>query len=57
MDFIVEKAAELGVTELWPMLCARSVVHAPGAERIARWRRLATAAAKQSLAPQTLGTP
>ncbi len=25
MDFIVEKAAELGVTELWPMLCARSV--------------------------------
>jgi 16S rRNA (uracil1498-N3)-methyltransferase len=54
MDFIVEKAAELGVTELWPMLCARSVVHASGAERIARWRRLATAAAKQSLAPQTL---
>ncbi|HLX38475.1 MAG TPA: RsmE family RNA methyltransferase, partial [Candidatus Binataceae bacterium] len=21
MDFMVEKAAELGVTELWPMLC------------------------------------
>jgi 16S rRNA (uracil1498-N3)-methyltransferase len=54
MDFIVEKAAELGVTELWPMLCARSVVHASGAERIARWRRLATAAAKQSLAPRAL---
>ena len=54
MDFIVEKAAELGVTELWPMLCARSVVRAPGAERIGRWRRLAIAAAKQSLAPSAL---
>jgi 16S rRNA (uracil1498-N3)-methyltransferase len=54
MDFIVEKAAELGVTELWPMLCARSVVRAPGAERIERWRRLATAAAKQSLAPAAM---
>lgn len=50
MDFVVEKAAELGVTELWPVLCARSVVRAPGAERIGRWRRLALAAAKQSLA-------
>jgi 16S rRNA (uracil1498-N3)-methyltransferase len=54
MDFIVEKAAELGVTELWPMLCARNVVNTPGAERISRWRRLATAAAKQSLALTTL---
>lgn len=54
MDFMVEKAAELGVTELWPMLCARSVVRAPGLERLARWRRLATAAAKQSLAPAAL---
>ena len=54
MDFIVEKAAELGVTELWPMLCARSVVRAPGLERISRWRRLAIAAAKQSLAPTAL---
>jgi len=54
MDFMVEKAAELGVTELWPMLCARSVVRAPGLERISRWRRLAMAAAKQSLAPAAL---
>ena len=54
MDFVVEKAAELGVTELWPMLCARSVVGAPGAERIGRWRRLAIAAAKQSLAATAL---
>jgi 16S rRNA (uracil1498-N3)-methyltransferase len=54
MDFLVEKAAELGATELWPMLCARGVVRAPGEERIARWRRLATAAAKQSFAPRSL---
>lgn len=51
MDFIIEKAAELGVTELWPLLCARGVAQAPGAERIGRWRRLAMAAAKQSLTP------
>jgi len=54
MDFVVEKAAELGVTELWPMLCERSVIRSPGIERILRWRRLATAAAKQSLAPKAL---
>ena len=54
MDVMVEKAAELGVSELWPMLCARSVVRAPGSERIGRWRRLATAAAKQSFAPAVL---
>lgn len=50
MDFLVEKAAELGAAELWPILCARGVMHTVGAERLARWRRLATAAAKQSLA-------
>lgn len=51
MDFLVEKAAELGVTELWPVMCARGVVRAPGEERLARWRRLAAAATKQSLSP------
>ncbi len=50
MDFLVEKAAELGATELWPIVCARGLVRAPGAERHARWNRLAIAAAKQSLA-------
>jgi 16S rRNA (uracil1498-N3)-methyltransferase len=49
MDFIVEKAAELGATELWPIICRRSVGKAPGDERVMRWRRLATAASKQSL--------
>lgn len=48
MDFVVEKAAELGASELWPLVCARGLVRSPGAERLARWRRLALAAAKQS---------
>jgi len=54
MDFIVEKAAELGATELWPILCARGVARAPGAERLERWRRIALSAAKQSLAPVSM---
>lgn len=52
MDFLVEKAAELGAAELWPVLSARGVMREVGGERLARWRRLATAAAKQSLAPR-----
>jgi 16S rRNA (uracil1498-N3)-methyltransferase len=54
MDFMVEKAAELGAIELWPLLCARGIVRIPGTERLARWRRLALAAAKQSLAPRPM---
>ena len=48
MDFLVEKAAELGASELWPLVCARGLVRSPGEERLARWGRLAHAAAKQS---------
>ena len=51
MDFLVEKAAELGASELWPLICARGLVRSPGAERLARWGRLALAAAKQSHSP------
>jgi 16S rRNA (uracil1498-N3)-methyltransferase len=54
MDFIVEKAAELGASELWPLVCARGLVRSPGAERIARWRRLAISAAKQSQSASTM---
>ena len=50
MDFLVEKAAELAATELWPIVCARTVGKVPGREKILRWQRLAGAAAKQSLA-------
>jgi 16S rRNA (uracil1498-N3)-methyltransferase len=54
MDFIVEKAAELGASELWPLVCARGLVRSPGAERIARWRRIALSAAKQSQSVSTM---
>jgi 16S rRNA (uracil1498-N3)-methyltransferase len=59
MDFIVEKAAELGASELWPIVSTRGLVRAPGEERLARWSRLAIAAAKQSLAtaPMTIRAP
>ena len=50
MDYLVEKAAELGASVLIPLVTERSVVREPGLERTARWRRLAAAAAKQSLA-------
>ncbi|MGH8675566.1 MAG: RsmE family RNA methyltransferase [Burkholderiales bacterium] len=54
MDLLVEKAAELGATELWPVVSARSVARASGLQRIERWRRLAAAAAKQSLSSQPM---
>jgi 16S rRNA (uracil1498-N3)-methyltransferase len=54
MDFLIEKAAELGTSALWPLECARAVVREPGKERLARWQRLAIAAAKQSLAPRPM---
>jgi len=49
MDLLIEKAAELGAAEFWPLRCARSVVREPGSERWERWRRISLAAAKQSL--------
>jgi 16S rRNA (uracil1498-N3)-methyltransferase len=59
MDVMVEKAAELGATELWPVICARGLVREPGAARLARWRRLALAASKQSLVapPMSVAEP
>ena len=54
MDFIVEKAAELGASELWPLVTARGLVRSPGAERIARWHRLALSAAKQCQSPSAM---
>jgi 16S rRNA (uracil1498-N3)-methyltransferase len=49
MDFLVEKACELGATELWLLITARSVLHSPSIDRRERWQRLADAASKQSL--------
>jgi 16S rRNA (uracil1498-N3)-methyltransferase len=54
MDLAIEKAVELGASEVWPLVCARCVVRDPGQERLLRWRRLATAASKQSRAAQAV---
>ena len=51
MDFIVQKAVELGAGAIYPVLAERSIVRLqPGqlAEKSARWRRIALNAARQS---------
>ena len=48
MVLVVEKATELGVTAIVPLLTRRGVV-APRAGKPERWRRVAEAAARQSL--------
>ncbi len=50
MDFLVQKATELGATEIWPTMTTRTVVHvAPGeAEgKVGGWRETAMEACKQ----------
>ena len=50
MDWIVEKAVELGVTELRPVAAERSVLRLSGPrldKRLAHWRAIARAAAEQ----------
>lgn len=50
MDFTVQKAVELGVAAIHPVLSARSVVRLDGergAKKLAHWRRIATAACEQ----------
>jgi 16S rRNA (uracil1498-N3)-methyltransferase len=51
MDLTVQKATELGVTRLVPVLTERSVVKldaAQGARKLAHWRAIAIAACEQS---------
>lgn len=48
-DLIVEKGTEIGVYSIIPMLTDRVLVHPDGFDaRLARWRRIAIAAMKQS---------
>jgi 16S rRNA (uracil1498-N3)-methyltransferase len=53
MDFVVEKATELGVSAIIPLTTERSLIKVSGASRekkkIERWTRIAIAAMKQSL--------
>lgn len=48
MDLVVEKATELGAKNITPLVTEHSVVE-PGGNKVERWRRLAEAAARQSL--------
>jgi 16S rRNA (uracil1498-N3)-methyltransferase len=47
MDWFIEKATEIGVSEVIPVVTKRSVV-IPGAEKVNRWKRVARSAVKQS---------
>jgi 16S rRNA (uracil1498-N3)-methyltransferase len=50
MDLVVEKATELGVSRIVPLSTERSVVRvSEGDGKARRWRRVAEAAARQSL--------
>jgi 16S rRNA (uracil1498-N3)-methyltransferase len=53
MDFVVEKATEVGATRIVPLLAERGVV-TPREGKVGRWRRVAEAAARQAL---RLGVP
>ncbi len=51
MDLLVEKATELGVARIQPLLCERSVLRLQGERaerRVAHWQGVAVAASEQS---------
>lgn len=51
MDALVEKATELGVAAIQPLVCARSVLRLDGeraAKKVAHWQSVAVAASEQS---------
>lgn len=51
MDFIIQKAVELGVSEIIPVAMEHSVVRLEGdkaVKKVERWQKIAEAAAKQS---------
>jgi 16S rRNA (uracil1498-N3)-methyltransferase len=53
MNLVVEKSTEVGVTRIVPIMTQRGIGE-PRGEKVVRWRRLAEAAARQSL---RLGVP
>lgn len=48
MDLVIEKATEVGAVRIVPLVTQRGIVD-PGGGRVERWRRIAEAAARQSL--------
>lgn len=47
MEWFIEKATEIGVSEIIPVVTRRSVV-TPGSGKVMRWKRIAVSAVKQS---------
>lgn len=55
MDILIQKACELGVSRIAPLLCERGVVRLTGerwAGKVARWRRIADESCKQCGRPE-----
>jgi 16S rRNA (uracil1498-N3)-methyltransferase len=48
MDFVIEKATELGASAIFPVYSERAVVQDIGSSKLDRWRRLAQSATAQS---------
>jgi 16S rRNA (uracil1498-N3)-methyltransferase len=48
MDYVVEKLTELGASAIYPFTSERTIAHAAGNEKLARWRRIARSASEQS---------
>jgi len=61
MEWAIEKATELGVAAIVPVLCRRTDAHlvSSAAKRVERWRRIAHEAAQQSrrVAPPDVAAP
>lgn len=47
MDYVVEKATELGAAAILPFTSERTIARAGGKEKLARWKRIARSAAQQ----------
>jgi 16S rRNA (uracil1498-N3)-methyltransferase len=48
MDWLLQKATEIGVSRVLPFAAARSSVPPPSSKRLLRWRRIVLEACKQS---------
>ena len=54
-DWLVEKACEVGVTTLVPVITARTIVRPTREDVTERWKRIALAAGKQCGRPDVMG--
>lgn len=48
IDFILQKATELGVFTFIPFICERSIRMVPSPNKLTRWKKIVTEAARQS---------